>query len=131
LFSLLRKNRCVPFVFVFFPDGKKLVAWGDDDAVHMYDQSTGKDLYAFWPAEHERPRLLALSPDARTLVTWAQVANQVRLWEVATAKERRLLKGHEGEVYSAAFRPDSKALLTGSDDTSILVWDLTSPGNRP
>jgi hypothetical protein len=48
----------------------------------------------------------------------------VRLWEVATGQERRRLEGHRGSVHALAFTPDGQSLLSGGEDTMILVWDL-------
>ena len=33
------------------------------------------------------------------------------------------LKGHEGEVYSAAYSPDGERIVTASDDKTAKVWD--------
>jgi WD40 repeat protein len=40
-----------------------------------------------------------------------------------------VLKGHEGEVWSVAFSGDGKRLLSGGQDQSVRLWDLT--GNEP
>jgi WD40 repeat protein len=34
------------------------------------------------------------------------------------------LKGHTNRAYSAAFSPDGKTLVTGSDDHEVLLWDV-------
>ena len=39
-----------------------------------------------------------------------------RLWDAATGKELRAFKGHGSYVYSVAFSPDGKRVLTGSFD---------------
>jgi hypothetical protein len=51
--------------------------------------------------------------------------SNVRLWEVLTGKPTRSLKGHDGTVRCAAFSPDGRTLVTGGNDTTLLVWDMT------
>jgi WD40 repeat protein len=48
----------------------------------------------------------------------------VRVWDVTAAKEIGQFKGHKGPITALAFAPDSRRLLTGSSDTTILVWDV-------
>jgi len=35
------------------------------------------------------------------------------------------LKGHSGQVYSVAFNPDGKWIVSGSFDETVKVWDLS------
>ena len=35
-------------------------------------------------------------------------------------------RGHKGEVYSVAFSPDGKKIVSGSSDNTLKVWDATS-----
>jgi hypothetical protein len=42
-----------------------------------------------------------------------------RLWEAATGKEVAVLRGHDDQVYSAAFSPDGARVVTAS-------WDKTA-----
>uniref|UniRef100_A0A8C6DR86 TFIID subunit TAF5 NTD2 domain-containing protein n=1 Tax=Moschus moschiferus TaxID=68415 RepID=A0A8C6DR86_MOSMO len=46
--------------------------------------------------------------------------------EDMAAKEMKVLRGHCGPVYATRFLPDSSALLSCSEDTSIRYWDLES-----
>ena len=36
-----------------------------------------------------------------------------------------VLQGHTGEVYSVAFSPDGKSLVSGSNDNTVKVWNLS------
>src|SRR5204862_14836 len=46
----------------------------------------------------------------------------VRLWEVATGRERHRLEGHRGVVLAVALSPDGKTLASASKD--IRLWDV-------
>jgi hypothetical protein len=65
---------------------------------------------------------LAVSPDGRVLATGGSEGT-VGLWELATGKELRKLKGHDGPVLAVAFSADGRRLLSGSRDTTALIWD--------
>jgi hypothetical protein len=52
--------------------------------------------------------------------------------EVASGRLRRKFKGHTDQVASVAFSLDGKVLATGSQDATILLWDMKRPvGNAP
>jgi hypothetical protein len=52
----------------------------------------------------------------------------VHLAETATGRQRRRLDGHRGFVSSLAFSASGDRLISGSVDTTALIWDL---GIRP
>jgi WD40 repeat protein len=45
----------------------------------------------------------------------------IRLWDVATGKERAVLRGLKELVRSVAFTPDGKALAVGAKE--LTLWD--------
>jgi WD40 repeat protein len=67
---------------------------------------------------------VAFSQDGRYLA--GGVGDQATIWDVQTGKRLFTLSGHTGGVHSIAFSPDSKRLLTGSDDQTVKVWDIQS-----
>src|SRR5882724_6305505 len=74
---------------------------------------------------------LAFSTDGRFLAAGDWRHGTVRFWEMATGAEFQQLAGHKGRVFKMAFSTDGKLLLTGSEDTTALVWDLTGKLTRP
>jgi serine/threonine protein kinase/WD40 repeat protein len=70
---------------------------------------------------------LAFSPDGKILATAAGFdESDIRLWDVATAKEIGRLQGHGSWVSSLVFWPDGKKLASGSADQTIRIWDVSS-----
>jgi WD40 repeat protein len=131
------------------PDGRLLAASTGTDPimVSLWEVETGRPLRQFEDRRiEEHPggvECLAFSPDGRTLALAVYpdprlpppvprdppslglpLGTEVRLLEVATGGERRRLEGHTDRVSSLAFSPDGKVLVSGSADTTLLVWDL-------
>ncbi|MFO1019518.1 MAG: serine/threonine-protein kinase [Planctomycetales bacterium] len=68
---------------------------------------------------------LELSPD-ETLLVSAGEDGTVRLWDVASRTEMRVLAGHEGWVACARFSPDGKLIASGGADKLIRIWEVES-----
>ena len=68
---------------------------------------------------------LALTPDS-ALIAAASIRGSVAIIERRTRKLARTLVGPGLPVWSAAFLPDNRTLLTGGTDRLIRRWDATS-----
>jgi hypothetical protein len=71
---------------------------------------------------------LAFSPDARTLVTGDFDGERLRLWEVATGKERWQFRGHKTMISSLVWSADGALLASSSPEAPAYIWDVY--GNR-
>jgi RNA polymerase sigma factor (sigma-70 family) len=73
--------------------------------------------------EGSTPLAVAGSADGRFLAT-AYAESVIHLWDVVTGTEVGQLKGHDGGVVSLVFSADGERLVSGSVDTTALVWDV-------
>jgi WD40 repeat protein len=124
----------------FAPDGKLLASGSFDGDLFLWDAVKGKQLRRLVrgdgsPASVVPVLAVAFSPDGRALASAEQPFTSeggacVTIWEVATAQVRLRLTGHEGDVNCLAFAGDGRTLVTGSTDTTALVWDLAAPPSK-
>jgi RNA polymerase sigma factor (sigma-70 family) len=120
----------------FSPDGRTLATGSGQKMLRVWEVASGKERYrlsgtkvagiqGYTEAAAERwPYTLAHSPDGKTLASWGLHSETVRVWDAATGKELAQLRGHRGPVTAAAFLPGGEGLVSGSVDTTMLVWDV-------
>jgi len=116
---------------VFSPDGQLLAFVGSrkDDPGHsvmVWDLAKRKAVLTFDGAEQYLGSP-AFSPDGKTLAA-ACNGDLVKLWDMATKKERSSLKGGKGPL---AFSPDGKTLASGctkadGNERGLKLWDIAT-----
>jgi WD40 repeat protein len=77
---------------------------------------------------------VAFSPDGRTLAS-GSFDHTVRLWDVATASERTVLRQHTQDIRVVAFSPDGRLLATAAKSVKqavgeLKLWDLPAGEER-
>jgi WD40 repeat protein len=111
----------------FYP--RERLQWelgGGNRVVKLWEPASERRLPAL---PHRRAvGAVAFSPDGATLASAA--GQTIKLWDVATGRERRRLKGHGHDVYTLSFTPDGTALLSGGGDRSVRLWDVASGRQR-
>jgi WD40 repeat protein/DNA-binding SARP family transcriptional activator len=114
-------------------DGNRLYLGSFEAALEAYDVATGAllgsvpltpDLRAGNFAAASPGDTLELSPDGTTVVV--RDMNDVVLRDADTLAERSRMAGHAGLVQSVEFSRDGARLATGSEDGSIIVWDVAT-----
>jgi WD40 repeat protein len=65
------------------------------------------------------------SPDGKKIVTGGR-DNNALVWDAASGKLLRVLRGHSQLISSVQFSPDGKKVLTASLDNLAAVWDIST-----
>ncbi len=120
--------------FAFSPDGSALAVGAEDGVITLWGPAAGKLLREV-RSPNKHVRAVAWSPDGKTLAASEAkepdergegVVEYLRLWDPATGKERRHIKGHWGLVESLTFTADGKTLISGGRDSVIRRWDVAT-----
>jgi RNA polymerase sigma factor (sigma-70 family) len=125
-----------PEALAVSPDGKLAVSNaipGDHMGIPIWDLTTGKQMHRLGPITDGSPSRVAFSPSGNWLAVargqiYSETGGYVVLFDTATWKEVKTLRGHVQRITALAFSADSRYLVTGSLDSSALVWDLAELG---
>jgi RNA polymerase sigma factor (sigma-70 family) len=111
------------------PDGR-LLAVGVEDrkaGIQIVDIATGTELWSLAVDLYGGPgQDFAFSPDGRTFAA-SSYDGVVRVWEIASGRERYRFTGHRSGTRSVAFSPDGRRLASASEDCTVLLWDVSTP----
>jgi RNA polymerase sigma factor (sigma-70 family) len=104
------------------PDGRGVATAGWNDRVRVWEVASGRERAAM-PPHGQACYAVAFSPDGST-VAWIDQGQAVRLWDLVRNVDLGRRAGHLGSVSALGFSPDGRFLISGSHDTTALVWEV-------
>ena len=122
-----------PICVAFSSDGRSLATTGasDNSSILLWDLETGyrRMLAAGGPGHPLMVRHVtgfAFSPDGALLACARVHEHCVRLWDLNTLRELRVLAGHARFVKSIAFSPDGALMATAANDGTLGLWKVAT-----
>ena len=104
------------------PDGKRAVIIDPHGFVKTVDHLLTPQSVRVQHAHHDHGRAVDYSPDGKLFATGSE---RVLLWDAATATRIAPLE-YDSAVWSVAFSPDGRWLVSTHGDGSILIWDVAN-----
>lgn len=110
-------------------DGSIVLTGGKDKLVKLWDVASGKLIRTF--AGHANSvEHVALTRDKRYAASGSSIDGIIKIWDVESGKQLQELRGHAASLAKLEFSADGLALLSGSWDGSVILWDLTRGQKR-
>ena len=113
---------------VLSPDGDVVACGSQDNTVHFWRRSTGRD--SRMPGYSAKPSALAFNGRGTFLATGG--SETITVWDFRRGPEGtepRTLRLHGQPVTTLAFARSGKRLASASRDGSVVVWSIKKDGN--
>src|SRR5438876_1236528 len=109
------------FILALSKPGAERTAWLDLECVG--DPVLRARLEALLAAHEQPDGLRATQSEAqRPTIKLANGDQTIKLWDTKNWTVAATLRGHEFEIWSVAFSPDGKRLISSGKDDTIRVW---------
>ncbi|MGA9381115.1 MAG: WD40 repeat domain-containing protein [Phormidium sp.] len=107
----------------FTPDSKTVIVGSADGKIKLLDaKEEGLEIGTLLSHTGE---VKCLAVDFNNwLLASGDGKGEIRLWNLRTQQELRVIKVHLLPINSLAFSPDGETLVSGSDDHTIRFWDV-------
>ena len=112
----------------FSPDGTRLASAGDGEMIRIWNVGTGSQELEL-PARPAKVMSMVYLND-HTLATGG-TDNQICLWDLNSRTVTKQLIGHTGSVAALACDHAGTTLVSGSFDTTLRIWDLSTSAKSP
>ena len=128
---LLQVDHAFFLPVAFSPDGRRLAI--GSHKVEIMDVKTGNKLTEMAGRQVEYINALRYSPCGKLIAVaaWKQQLSPgdhsqyvIRVLSAATGQRLLVLSGHKGQIRDLAFTPDGSSLVSASEDSTLLVWNI-------
>ncbi|KAF2402943.1 periodic tryptophan protein-like protein 2 [Trichodelitschia bisporula] len=110
----------------FSKRGNVLFTASLDGSVRAWDLIRYRNFRTFTAPTRLSFSSLAIDPSGEVVCAGSLDSDNIHIWSVQTGQLLDQLAGHEGPVSSLAFAPDGGALISGSWDNTVRIWNIFS-----
>ncbi len=105
----------------FSADSRFLASGGEDETVRIWDVVAHREINVLARPDC-RVTSIVFSADGRRLA-YASADKKIYILQLSSG-ESKILSGHQGLVWNIEFSPDSRFLISGSDDRTVRLWEV-------
>ena len=110
------------------PNDHYLAVGSERSAIHLWDLTHKKHLGYLGIAEKvDKINCLVLTNQSLFSAGWDKI---IRKWDLIAREQTNIYEGHEGPILCMAITSDNCFLVSGSEDQTMIVWDLNSDNIR-
>ncbi|MCJ1312547.1 hypothetical protein MMC25_006221 [Agyrium rufum] len=108
----------------FAKRGKVLYTASLDGSIRAWDLIRYRNFRTFTAPTRLAFSCIAVDPSGEVICAGSLDSFDVHLWSVQTGQLLDQLAGHEGPVSALAFAPNSSAVVSGSWDHTVRIWNV-------
>ena len=121
----------------FSPSGRILASGSWDRTIRLWEVASGQNV-AIIENGQMTVSCVTFSPDGKLLASAEELTGKstpaarasvtccIKLWDTATGNNIAVLEKQPGNIYTIAFSPDGKTLVSGGANKAIIIWDVAT-----
>ena len=116
------------------PDGRRIISALSSGTIKVFDTETGERLYKLDNTYNALFTAVTATPDGRRVISassyypyvWENEMHSLEVWDLETEEQLHTLEGHTERINAVTVTPDSRNIVSASNDKTVRIWDIES-----